>query len=581
MGTQLLQSIIVGDFRIVSVLIGETIAPVGAVAFDIVGDNARLVVGSRGAVLAEDPGNTAIQVSGDRVRVTNSGVVFGDFNGIVSTGNDFSFTNSGVISSNSRAVNLAGGDGADILNFGSILGTGDQRNGTIYGDGDVDDVLIQNFGVVDAGVGNDGDAISWQVGDAAEDALAENIIIINEGLLAGRGQPAGDNGSSGIRFFAGDSPDGQATVIGSITNSGVISSEALSGVFGGIVFEAGVGFVGTITNEATGVITAPNNGINLENAVYDLTIDNFGLIESDSRAVNLDGDNVTLNNQGNILGTDDQRNGTVYLDGPADNHTINNLTDGVIDAGAGNDGSGISWELGTDADGSAEVSGNITNDGVIQGRGVDNVPAGIRFFVEDGLAEATFTGNITNFSNGVIASEQEAGILLEAGVVFNGVITNDGAIVGGNGLAINASGALGQIDVINNGTLIGDVQLGDGQDSFVQNSSEAIAVNGGADNDILTGGSGNDLLTGETGNDTLTGNGGSDTFVLSEGAGSDTITDFENGVDLISLVDLAFSDLTIASSGVNTLISVTTTSELLATLNNIDASLISGADFLV
>ena len=69
---------------------------------------------------------------------------------------------------------------------------------------------------------------------------------------------------------------------------------------------------------------------------------------------------------------------------------------------------------------------------------------------------------------------------------------------------------------------------------------------------------------------------------MSEGDGSDTITDFEDGTDLIGLVGLAFPDLTIEASGTNTNdTNISFGSDLLATLNNVDASLITEADFLV
>jgi Ca2+-binding RTX toxin-like protein len=60
--------------------------------------------------------------------------------------------------------------------------------------------------------------------------------------------------------------------------------------------------------------------------------------------------------------------------------------------------------------------------------------------------------------------------------------------------------------------------------------------------DLLRGGLGNDILTG----DDFSGGSGSDTFVLARGEGTDTIVDFQVGVDFIALVgDLSFGDLTL------------------------------------
>ena len=489
--------------------IGEDIqAPEGQPAVDIPGDQARLIVARGGSISAPDVGNTAVQASGENVAIFNQGSISGDLNGLSSTGNRFRLFNRGEIQSNSRAVDLSDGDGIVVLNSGSILGTDNQRNGTLYVDGTVDDLRLVNSrsGVIDAGVGNLGDAVSVQVG-AAGDPSNENINIVNNGLLQGRGDGSEvfadgarvtANGSSGLRFFNG-SGQPEATVTGSVINRGVITSEVNVGFLGGLVVEDGVAFEGRIVNGRNGLISGPRNGLYIGNAEHNLQIVNSGQIESGSRAVNLDGDNVTLINRGNIVGLGDQRNGTVYLDGTADGVTVNNRRRGVIDAGDGNSGSGVSVQVGA-ADGfgdgvdDLEASANLVNSGLIQGRGQDNVPAGVRLFVGSGLSEATFIGDITNQSNGVIASEQQAGILIESGVIFNGQITNRGVISGGNGFSIDANGALGNVNILNRGTLDGEVRLGSGDDSFIQRSRDGVVITGGLGDDDITGGRGIDTV---------------------------------------------------------------------------------------
>ena len=84
-------------------------------------------------------------------------------------------------------------------------------------------------------------------------------------------------------------------------------------------------------------------------------------------------------------------------------------------------------------------------------------------------------------------------------------------------------------------------------------------LNGGAGDDELFGGPGadqlfgeadDDLLDGGRGNDALTGRSGADRFRLVTPAGTDTITDFEDGLDLIELDGPAgFADLTITPNG--------------------------------
>ncbi|NER39311.1 MAG: choice-of-anchor D domain-containing protein [Oscillatoria sp. SIO1A7] len=102
---------------------------------------------------------------------------------------------------------------------------------------------------------------------------------------------------------------------------------------------------------------------------------------------------------------------------------------------------------------------------------------------------------------------------------------------------------------------------------------------GGKENDTLNGGDGTDTLSGDLGNDILTGGNGSDSFVLKAGYGSDILTDFEDGQDFLALADgLTVGQLAISQENGSTLIRFE--EELLATLQNVDASLISSADFV-
>lgn len=107
---------------------------------------------------------------------------------------------------------------------------------------------------------------------------------------------------------------------------------------------------------------------------------------------------------------------------------------------------------------------------------------------------------------------------------------------------------------------------------------------GGAGADTLVGGNGNDVLNGGDSFDILTGGAGSDIFVLAPQAGTDTITDFQTGTDLLGLAGgLTFGQLTIAqgteSLSNNTFIRLTSTGELLASLTGIQSSTITGASF--
>ncbi|MFP4009822.1 MAG: hypothetical protein ACLFV6_17760, partial [Spirulinaceae cyanobacterium] len=84
--------------------------------------------------------------------------------------------------------------------------------------------------------------------------------------------------------------------------------------------------------------------------------------------------------------------------------------------------------------------------------------------------------------------------------------------------------------------------------------------------DILRGGLGNDILTG----DDFSGGQGRDTFVLASGEGTDTIVDFELGIDFIGLAEnLSFGQLTIFQQGNHAQIAFE--DEMLAVVRNTNA----------
>ncbi|NJO77710.1 MAG: alkaline phosphatase [Cyanobacteria bacterium RM1_2_2] len=103
--------------------------------------------------------------------------------------------------------------------------------------------------------------------------------------------------------------------------------------------------------------------------------------------------------------------------------------------------------------------------------------------------------------------------------------------------------------------------------------------------DLLRGGAGNDFLVGGEGEDTLVGGEGRDLFFIDAGKGTDTIRDFEAGIDLIAHPDaVSPADLTIAQGtegqSADTLISLTASGELLAILTGIQANTLTTADLI-
>ncbi len=391
-----------------------------------------------GSIEANGPVATGIEVTdGSSADIRNFGSIAGELNGVEFSGANSSGTldnfRGGVISSDSRAVEIEG-EGISVRNFGDIIGTGNQRNGTIYTNATAEDVSISNFigGTIDAGDGNSGAGISLQVGDEAGDVVSNTIFNGFGATIQGRGQEAANTGGAGDGIRIDDGAEGAVSDT-DIVNSGLISSESAQGTAGGIRIADGVSAEGRILNTSTGVIEGAANGLYIGQGEHDLDVQNFGTIQSDSRAVNIDGTGVSLLNGGDILGTGNQRNGTVYADGTADDFAVSNLASGTIDAGEGNEGSGFGAEIGGALDGANSFE--LNNDGTIQGRG--NAAAGtnaagdgvrIGNVGNEGTTDATITNSGNILSEG--ANGTVAGVRIVNGVNFQGNLSNAGLIAG-------------------------------------------------------------------------------------------------------------------------------------------------------
>jgi Ca2+-binding RTX toxin-like protein len=129
--------------------------------------------------------------------------------------------------------------------------------------------------------------------------------------------------------------------------------------------------------------------------------------------------------------------------------------------------------------------------------------------------------------------------------------------------------------VTNTGTIIGNVALGGGSDTFntaagkvvgtvdggaggdtITGSAFADIMSGGSEGDTLTGNAGNDALSGDAGSDhlagglgkdTLTGGANNDFFMFDTAPNSltnrDTITDFVHSADKLQLENAVFTTL--------------------------------------
>ncbi|MBG1241160.1 beta strand repeat-containing protein [Nostoc sp. NZL] len=207
----------------------------------------------------------------------------------------------------------------------------------------------------------------------------------------------------------------------------------------------------------------------------------------------------------------------------------------------------------------------------------------------------SFTPNLLFFGNASFNYTLSDGSLTDTATVTVAVGLN----LFGTNFADNLIGTIGN-DIINGGNGNDTIYGGAGDDSlFGENGNDVLygdgLMDGGAGNDTLNGGNGddtlyggdgsdrlyggtgNDLLYGGLSNDTLTGNNGNDTFAFAAGEGTDTITDFSDGNDLIGLYGgLSLGQLSF--SGNNIL--VTSTNEILATLNGVNTTTLTAADFV-
>ncbi len=361
---------------------GETISnPTGNVV--LVADNPAVEIANNDVILQNDG---SLATTG----VTQTVQVNADTSGaIINNGA------TGFITADSRAINVDG-DNVVINNNGQILGTGSQRNGTVYGNRTSDNLTINNNGVIDAVV--EGAGVAIEVGGGGAPITG---AIVNNGEINGRGQAAASGGTAGdgIRFF-GPGLVPQYIYAGDITNNGAITSESTQGTVAGIRFANRIGFQGTLNNN--GLISGAQNGLYFGNDADHSggVVNNLGTISSDSRALNIDGLGLEVNNSGSIVGTGNQRNGTVYADSTAQGFIFTN--NGLVDAGEDNQGAGFSAELSEEGN-----DFTIVNNGSIFGRGQAGAGSplagdGLRFERErvngmlDGSTTGLFTGSITN-----------------------------------------------------------------------------------------------------------------------------------------------------------------------------------------
>ena len=213
--------------------------------------------------------------------------------------------------------------------------------------------------------------------------------------------------------------------------------------------------------------------------------------------------------------------GTDILDGGAGNDTNSfvgiglgvtaSLEDGTASYGAVNetfvnfenlDGSANDDNLTGDANDNI-LTGNAGNDTISGGDGDDFIAGGGGTDILDGG-----DGNDTNSFQGIglgVTADLEDGTAVYGGV---------------------------------NETFVNFENLdGSSNDDDLSGDTEANVLTGNEGNDVLFGDGGADTINGGVGDDSLTGGTGADTFVFEQASGDDTVSDFENGSDLLDVTD--------------------------------------------
>ncbi len=241
--------------------------------------------------------------------------------------------------------------------------------------------------------------------------------------------------------------------------------------------------------------------------------------------------------------------------------------------------------------GSDTLVGDQGNDTISGGNGNPNAPEGLN------ANDVIFGGDGTdvmdgNFGNDSLVSGSGDDVALggkgddilwgEAGKdMLMGDLGND-TLCGGDDddLLVGSNGDPGNTND-GNDLLCG----GNGNDRLFGNEGNDT-LNGGGDDDCLFAGKGDDLLIGcdgndqlfgEEGRDTLMGGSGNDVFVLRQDTGTDLISDFVVGQDLIGLVDLTYDDLTLADG--STGLEIWTGNTLLAIVLGVSAADLTPYDF--
>lgn len=350
-----------------------------------------------------------------------------------------------------------------------------------------------------------------------------DLTFVNSGTVYGRTTLRNDYQDASITLPVGN-------LIGPyriyFNNTGLMTD----GTYGG-----GVGLIGEDTVFInSGTIRYSDSGVGTNNGM----LDNSGIIEATFSAVSMQG---VANNSGQISGSYDvvtlnsitedsalfnsglissHQNAVYYANAPGRTSNIFNQSGGIIetDMSATGYGHSITGFAGT---------ANITNHGTLMGH------------VSLAEGDDVYKGQLGSLVGRMYSGDGSDRLFGGAGDEWFSADGGDDLVHAGSG------------DDVVNGMAGQDRLFGAPGGDAIDGGAEGDVIFGGRGNDTILGGLGDDTLSGERGSDVVTGGGGADVFRFGAFAGFDTVTDFEDGIDLISVVPFRLSDPALLTAAIS------------------------------
>ncbi len=412
-----------------------------------------------------------------------------------------------------------------LVGTAAINGTGNAENNVITGN------AANN--TIDGGAGND--ILNGGAGiDILSFASAGSNVTINLGILT-----AQNTGGAGI-----DTVSNFENILGSAYNdtlTGNTASNTINGGAGNDTIDGGTGkdtLIGGVGNDTYIVANTTTQIIELDNEG-----NNDEALSSISYSLANNLEKLTLNGIASINGTGNALNNTLV------GNSGNNILNGMVGADTMNGGAGNDTYYVDNVD-----------DTVIElvNEGTDTVASYINYTLAGNIENLTLVGTAAINGTGNAGNNNIIGNA--ANNTIDGAAGND-LLNGGAGIDTLSYVSAGSNVTINLGILTAQNTGGAGIDTI----SNFENILGSAFNDILTGNAANNTIDGAAGNDTLNGGAGIDTLsyvsagsnvtinlgILTAqntgGAGTDTISNFEN------ILGSAYNDTLTGNTASNTI----------------------------